>query len=191
MDKNELPAIICIGILAVVALVVIGPSIGLGVAIAKGTATVPLMLREAIIVVAIGGGAVGATAGAVTTVSKISEKRRSAFIALCACGEWFLADAMSELYLAGHTEIEKILFKGSASLAFALAGGLWSTPRWPQRLIAAVLFLAPSLMVALKALTSKIDIRFQGYQLYLLLAVPALLAGLYITLFTLGYLREK
>ena len=182
--------VITIGLLCVIAIVSAIPAVGLAVAIAKGTVTVPLILRETIIVVAIGGGAVAGTAGAVATASKISKKRRSAFIAFCACGEWFIADALSELYLEHYGAIEKILFKGSASLAFALAGGLWSEARWLRRSAAIVLFLAPSLLVALKILASEVPITIHGFRLYVLLAAPAALMGLYITLYSFGILEE-
>src|SRR5690242_17844815 len=100
---EELLPIIAVGTLVIVAI----PAVGLAIAIAKGTVIVPLILTETIIVLAIGGGAVGVTRGAVSTVSTISKKRRSAFVALCSCGEWFIADAVSELYLENHSAIEK------------------------------------------------------------------------------------
>lgn len=54
MDRNDVLAIFAIGILIVVGIWVAIPAVGLAVALAKGTATVPLLLREIIVVVAIG-----------------------------------------------------------------------------------------------------------------------------------------
>ena len=190
MNRNDFLAILFIGILIVAGLWAVIPSIGLAIAIARGMATVPLGLRETVIVIFIACGGVGAIGGAVVATSKIAEKRRSAFLALCACGEWFIADSIGDLYLEHHSPIEKTLFQGLASLAFALAGGLWSTEKRMLRAVSILLFLAPSLALLLKLLGPEPQMTFHGWRLAVLVAAPLIMAAIYIGLTEFGYLKE-
>lgn len=197
MPQNDLDTR-SLAILIAVALGVSIPAGGLAVAIADGHVIIPHLLSEGLIAVFVAGGGITVTAGAIYGASRIPKKRGSTFIALCACGDWFIADSIGDLYLAGHSDLEKNLFKFCASVAFALAAGLWSkaseplnTSRFGFRCAAIVLFAIPTLLVALRLYFFGAEFTFHGAKLIVLLVAPAALALFYIGVFAMGVVKDK